>query len=463
MVALNDTIKRIVLSIVLLGGAVLSVCRSAFASNVNVNVEICGNASTEPLINLNYVNGDTVFYNPIVMNFRGDWLYDLTIERNNDIILGTTTLSFGSGQVFSQTIDLTSGVNNLKLKYNGGCPRRTVEQNLVLNYQPYGASVNLVTTSNNSPELTGRIAVSDHKINITINGRTYPAINNGDGTWRLPAGTISPALADGTYNIVLQVLDKTTNATLGTTNANGALIIAGSIPTVVIDRNTTNNPSPALGGTISSPYSRIEVTINGRTYPAINNGDGTWRLPAGTISPALADGTYNIVLQVLDKTTNATLGTTNANGALIIAGSIPTVVIDRNTTNNPSPALGGTISSPYSRIEVTINGRTYPAINNGDGTWRLPAGTIAPLASGEYDLTISAADRAGNITTKKLTFVVRAVNEIGFVLPPHTGYIRINRVNIPSWLIYLLIFGLVWLLSRLKCGFRKAESERTSL
>ena len=277
MVALNDTIKRIVLSIVLLGGAVLSVCRSAFASNVNVNVEICGNASTEPLINLNYVNGDTVFYNPIVMNFRGDWLYDLTIERNNDIILGTTTLSFGSGQVFSQTIDLTSGVNNLKLKYNGGCPRRTVEQNLVLNYQPYGASVNLVTTSNNSPELTGRIAVSDHKINITINGRTYPAINNGDGTWRLPAGT------------------------------------------------------------------------------------------------------------------------------------------------------------------------------------------IAPLASGEYDLTISAADRAGNITTKKLTFVVRAVNEIGFVLPPHTGYIRINRVNIPSWLIYLLIFGLVWLLSRLKCGFRKAESERTSL
>ena len=39
----------------------------------------------------------------------------------------------------------------------------------------------------------------------------------------------------------------------------------------------------------------MQVTVNGSTYTATNNGDGTWTLPADVIAPGLTDGTYDVV------------------------------------------------------------------------------------------------------------------------------------------------------------------------
>ncbi len=75
----------------------------------------------------------------------------------------------------------------------------------------------------------------------------------------------------------------------------------------------------------------------------------------------------------------------------------PVVTVDSLMTANQQPALTGTVDDPNAAIGVTIGDTFYAAINNGNGTWRLPAGTIDPLAAeGTYDVAVSAIDVAGN-------------------------------------------------------------------
>lgn len=49
--------------------------------------------------------------------------------------------------------------------------------------------------------------------------------------------------------------------------------------------STTTDSSPLLTGTITNPLDRITITISGTTYTGTNNGNGTWSLASGTISP----------------------------------------------------------------------------------------------------------------------------------------------------------------------------------
>jgi len=53
-------------------------------------------------------------------------------------------------------------------------------------------------------------------------------------------------------------------------------------------------------------------------------------------------------------------------------------------------------------VRVTVAGNTYTATNNSDGTWTLADNTIRPaLPDGLYDVSVSATDPAGNVTTDK--------------------------------------------------------------
>ncbi|HEY9658584.1 MAG TPA: Ig-like domain-containing protein, partial [Allocoleopsis sp.] len=89
-------------------------------------------------------------------------------------------------------------------------------------------------------------------------------------------------------------------------------------------------------------------------------------------------------------------------------GTAPTVGVNSLTSNDNTPALTGTVNDPTAVVKVTIAGQTYTATNNGNGTWSLADGTIAPaLADGTYNVQVTATDAAGNIgndtTTNELT------------------------------------------------------------
>lgn len=153
-----------------------------------------------------------------------------------------------------------------------------------------------------------------------------------------------------------------------------------------VDELITAKLSPTLSGTVSRPTAMVKVTINGLQYPATNNGNGTWTLPAGTINPGLKAGSDDVQLLLTDGTDTATDASKNE---ITIDPAAPTGNLEHLNTSETSPALVGTVSQPDAKIEVNINGQIYLAQNNGDGTWTLAASTINPaLAVGHYDVTL---------------------------------------------------------------------------
>lgn len=77
----------------------------------------------------------------------------------------------------------------------------------------------------------------------------------------------------------------------------------------------------------------------------------------------------------------------------------PVVTLSSISTNARQPALAGTVDDPTATIIVTLAGQTYPAVNAGNGTWSLPANTIASLADGTHPASVTATDAAGNVGT----------------------------------------------------------------
>ncbi|PMR67546.1 hypothetical protein C1H66_19655 [Halomonas heilongjiangensis] len=74
----------------------------------------------------------------------------------------------------------------------------------------------------------------------------------------------------------------------------------------------------------------------------------------------------------------------------------PTVGVDDLITNDDSPELTGTVDDPDATITVTVGGVDYEAVNNGDGTWTVADDTLPELSEGDYEVTVTATDQAGN-------------------------------------------------------------------
>ncbi|MEO9869622.1 LamG-like jellyroll fold domain-containing protein [Ekhidna sp.] len=99
--------------------------------------------------------------------------------------------------------------------------------------------------------------------------------------------------------------------------------------------------------------------------------------------------------------TNA-LGSLDAGGEFTIqSGDVtaPVVTVDTYGTSITSPQLTGTVDDATATIDVEVDGASYSAVNNGDGTWTLPAGIIATLTDGTYDVIVTGTDAAGNVGT----------------------------------------------------------------
>ncbi len=272
----------------------------------------------------------------------------------------------------------------------------TSTNELIIDRAPSVVGVNPLTTRDSRPALTGTIDDPTANVVVSINGSNYNATNNADGTWTLADDAIAPDLPDGTYEVVVTATDAAGN--VGTDTSTNELIIDLAPPIVGINPLITNNPSPALTGTVSDPEATVVVTVNDSDYTATNNGDGTWTLADNTITPALADGSYDVVVTSTDPLGN--VGTDSSTNELTIDTTPPTVSINPLTTDDPSPLLTGTVDDSGATVVVTVNGTDYTAITNEDGTWTLADNTITPdLASGTYDVVVTATDSLGNAST----------------------------------------------------------------
>jgi hypothetical protein len=272
----------------------------------------------------------------------------------------------------------------------------TVNELLVDTTAPV-VTVDSLQTNDRTPPLSGTVDDPTAEVTVTVDGVQYAAVNHGNGTWTLPDDTISPPLADGTYDVTAAAADPVGNTGEdGTTNE---LMVDAAAPAITVDVLFTNDPTPRLTGTIDDPEAVMTLRVDGRYYSPTNHGNGTWTLADGMISPALADGVYDVWVVATDASNN--VGHDATVDELTIDRVAPTVTFDPLTTNETAPALTGTVDDPDATVAVFPDYMTYivpfTAVNNGDGTWTLPAGVIdPPLKHGAHLVLVGATDPAGN-------------------------------------------------------------------
>ena len=308
-------------------------------------------------------------------------------------------------------------------------------------------TVDPLNTSDTTPQLTGTVDNPTSPVVVTVDGNDYIATNNGDGTWTLPNDTIS-SLVDGTYDVGVTAYEFGTIETVsddfnpngysgndGTQNWSGNWVEFdpdGGNFTVTSNRvrvDTNKGPNGylyreadltgATTATLSLDVSNtniggddrvlLQVSGNGggswttlKTYSNSNNGNYTDSFDISSYIAAdtqirlyiaqddAGDYIFFDNIQIEYDSFGGDVGTDATTNELVIGTSSPVVTVDTLTTNDTTPQLTGTVSDPGATITVTVDGNPYGATNNGDGTWTLADNTIAALADGTYDVSVSA-------------------------------------------------------------------------
>jgi len=237
-----------------------------------------------------------------------------------------------------------------------------------------------LTTDHTSTGFEGEVDDPAATVTVTVEGADYDATNNGDGTWTLPDFVILP-LSSGTHTINVMATDAAGNEGFASTDVE----ITADPPAVTVDVLTTTNRLPQLTGQVSDPEATVLVRVEGQIYEATNNGDGTWTLEEGSISSALATGTYDVAVNAEDAIGN--IGTDLTLNELTIISEL-IVYLDAGMRGVTYRDADGTV--------VSIRLKHY----RGSGSVRLSFGSDSVLSSDRKGIwpTVVSAEAGATLT-----------------------------------------------------------------
>ncbi|MCU0979849.1 MAG: C25 family cysteine peptidase, partial [Pirellulaceae bacterium] len=226
-------------------------------------------------------------------------------------------------------------------------------------------------------------------------------------------------------------------------------------PVVTVNMLTTNDPTPAITGTVSRGM--LQVAVNGKTYSA---GDGNLTVAATSWTlqipdaDALADGTYSVTASATDAAGNLGTDPTSSELKIELAPSADIVDISPDPRNTPVGVVMVNFSEAVTGVElgdfrltrngqaVSLAGLTLTTVSESRYSLDLSAVTAAP---GAYVMTLIAGDStirdlAGNPLAgdASAAFVVHPwqnvknvydVNDDSNVAPLDVLYV-INEINL---------------------------------
>ncbi|MBD3244600.1 MAG: hypothetical protein GF335_01255 [Candidatus Moranbacteria bacterium] len=135
----------------------------------------------------------------------------------------------------------------------------------------------------------------------------------------------------------------------------------------------------------------------------VSGNDFSWDLDTSSLD----DGDWTLRAACKDEAGNYN----HEEIAVVVDNTPPVVTVDSQITVDTTPQITGTVDDPTASIEITVNGSTYTAVNNGDGTWTLADDRISPdLAIDVYDVEVSAVDAVGNVGTDSTTDELKIVS-----------------------------------------------------
>ncbi|NIG42275.1 Ig-like domain-containing protein [Enterobacter sp. Acro-832] len=331
----------------------------------------------------------------------GNWSVGVPASVISALTDGTVTLSAtitdSAGNSSTQTHDVVVNTASVALTVN------TVSGDDVINAAEAGSS--LVINGSSAQFASGT------QVTVTLNGKSYTATIQSDGTWTttVPAADVG-ALADGArYQVSVSAQDSAGNsasATHGISVDTTAPVV--SIGTLSVDdmlnAAEAQQPLTVHGSSSAEAGQTVTVTLGGKTYTALVGSDGTWTLdvPAADLA-ALNQGALTVTASVNDKAGNN--GQTTH--TLTVDTVAPTVTIstvaDDDIVNNAEQLAGQTIRGTTTAeqgqtVTVSFNGHSYQATVGADGSWSVfvPGRDFLGLSDGEYTITASVSDKAGN-------------------------------------------------------------------
>lgn len=289
---------------------------------------------------------------------------------------------------------------------------------------PFGGDGLSGAESQQAQTITGTVTNVEpgQTITVTLAGQTFTTTVLNGNTWSLQ---LSPAqlatLANGAQEISATVTDRAGN--VATAPATPVSVDTTPPPVAVsINPVTGDNiinagelgDTVALSGTTLGDVTTVTVTINGATVgTATVQPDGSWSLDVpATQFPD--QGNYTVVA----TTDGGTPATTTVTVALDTVPPVVTVgaiagddIIDATEASQPL-VLSGTASTSEAgrQVTVTFNGETYYAVVGADGAWSVsvPQSAVSGLADGDYTVTATLTDAAGNADTDSRTVTLNA-------------------------------------------------------
>ncbi|XEI80214.1 Ig-like domain-containing protein [Citrobacter cronae] len=261
------------------------------------------------------------------------------------------------------------------------------------------------------------VTTSDDVVSLTatINGLACTVVKNANGDWTVTSPILSVA---GDYTLTVTVEDAAGNTTSDTKTITFDNQL--SVPTIAFDAGddtgydatdhlTSNNKPTFLISNMDSDVTHAVITLDGGPITLTQDGSGNWSF---TPPSALSDGNHKMILEVQDRAGNTSTQTFSFTVDTTL--STPTIDLssssdsgdsdDDNLTSKTQPefVINNVDSDIYSVI-VTLNGVDYDVTKNADGEWVFQA---PKLADGDYTITVTATDKAGNERTSDLDFTI---------------------------------------------------------
>ncbi|MCW2478425.1 Ig-like domain-containing protein [Candidatus Symbiopectobacterium sp. NZEC135] len=278
----------------------------------------------------------------------------------------------------------------------------TVSGDDVVNAQDAGSPM---TISGSTAHVTPGRSVS-----VLLNGKTYIATVGSDDTWSttVPANDVQ-ALPQGQQSITANVSDIAQNPA----STSHSITVDTTPPLLEIDALVMPGDiglATALAGVPISGKGEaglyVTLTVGNSVYTAVTNSNGVWQttLSASDLL-ALGDGTATLTAKTTDSAGNSSSDTLDIT---LKTQALPTLTVNPLFTDNQlnlaELQAGGTLSGSYTnlpagtQLTLTIGSYTTTSTTLAGGLWSatIPPNALSGLNDGNVQVSISAADSAGN-------------------------------------------------------------------
>ncbi|MDE8754743.1 Ig-like domain-containing protein [Pectobacterium polaris] len=362
----------------------------------------------------------------------------VTIGLNGKTYLATVQ-SGGVWSINVSTADialLADGAHSISVNVsNKAGNAASGSQNINVDKSGDSIAINIVASDNllSRAESLQPLAISGNTANVpagqtvtvTLNGKNYTTTVAADGSWTLqiPSADLQ-LLSDGNATVTASVNVAgsgavTDNHTLG--------VHIHTLPQPTIDTpfgNGSLNGAEALlsqtitGHTgISGAGQTVILSLGGKSYTGTVDTAGNWKVtvPAADLQQ-LPEGNNTLLVTAQDAAGNQAgktfVSPTDFTAPTLTIGTIAGDDTINMVESQSNQTVNGTasISEAGRTVVITFDGQFYTGVVGTDGNWsiNLPTAALRGMADGNYTLSASLSDTAGNTVSVEKSITLSA-------------------------------------------------------